>query len=149
MRSEQFSMAIAKVKALYEEYIAEAAKVEDEHKPTDGLFGMGKKTADDPCHDRFTEKLEAILKEFADSKPASSEVCEVLDHIYRMSSEISSPLCVYWQLNAVHGLTLELIKMLDKQDAEKLYVQYKKLLPRWKRLPVQKKVFSELDKIRK
>jgi hypothetical protein len=142
-------MAIAEVKALYEEYIAEAAKVESEHKPTDGLFGMGKKTADDPCHDRFTEKLEAMLKEFAESKPASAEVCEVLEYIYRMSYEHGEPLCVYWQLNAVHGLTLELVGMLDKQDAEKLYVQYRKMLPRWKRLPVQKKVFSELDKIRK
>ena len=149
MRSEQGSMAITEIKALYEEYIAEAIKAELEHKPTDGLFGMGKKVSDDPCHDRFTVKLEAMLKEFDESAPDSAEVCEVLGYIYMMSYEHKEPVCVYWLLNAVHGLTIGLVERLNREDAETLYEQYRSMLPRWKRLPVQKKLFAELDKKRK
>ena len=142
-------MGISEVKKLYEEYIAEAEKLERDRKPTDGLFGMGKKTSDDPCHERFANELEAVLKSMTDSKPEPEKVYEVLDYIYRMPDEHKEPITVYWMLNAVHALTIDLIALLDKNYAEKLYTQYRKAIPRWKRLPVQKKVCSELDKRRK
>ena len=142
-------MGISEVKKLYEEYIAEAEKLERDRKPTDGLFGMGKKTSDDPCHERFANELEAVLKSMTDSKPEPEKVYEVLDYIYRMPDEHKEPITVYWMLSAVHALTIELIALLDKNYAEKLYTQYRKAIPRWKRLPVQKKVCSELDKRRK
>jgi hypothetical protein len=142
-------MGISEVKKLYEEYIAEAEKLERDRKPTDGLFGMGKKTSDDPCHERFANELEAVLKSMTDSKPEPEKVYEVLDYIYRMPDEHKEPITVYWMLSAVHALTIELIALLDKNYAEKLYTQYRKAVPRWKRLPVQKKVCSELDKRRK
>ena len=142
-------MGISEVKKLYEEYIAEAEKLERDRKPTDGLFGMGKKTSDDPCHERFANELEAVLKSMTESKPEPEKVYEVLDYIYRMPDEHKEPITVYWMLSAVHALTIELIALLDKNYAEKLYTQYRKAVPRWKRLPVQKKVYSELDKRRK
>jgi hypothetical protein len=143
------NMSFAEIKNLYDEYIAKAEKLESERKPADGLFGMGKKTADDPCHEQFANDLEAMIKSFAESKPDSGKVYEVMEYIYRMSDEHKEPLTVYWMLNAVHGLTLEMMELLGKDDAEKLYGQYRKTVPRWKRLPVQKKVCSELDKRRK
>ncbi len=149
IRSEYNCMTIADIKALYEEYTAEAEKVERESKPADGLFGMGRKPSDDPCHDRFSEKLEAMLKEFADGDPAPAEVYEVLEYIYSAPAEHKEPLSVYWLMNAVQGFTSELVQKLEKADAERLYVMYRKEYPRWKRLPVQKKIFSELDRLRK
>ena len=62
-------MAVDEIRAIYEEYAAEVEKLVSEKKLADGLFGMGKKIADDPCHDRFSEKLGTFLKEYASGSP--------------------------------------------------------------------------------
>ena len=48
-------MGMAEVKKLYSEYIAQVQELESKKKIGDGLFGMGKKISDDPCHDAFAE----------------------------------------------------------------------------------------------
>ena len=141
-------ICIEDIKALYGEYLLQAAKLESERKVGDGLFGMGTKPSDDPCHDEFAKKLEALIGEFASADPTSAEVREVLSYIYNMPAEHREPLSSYWMLNAVHGLTLGLAERLSPQDAEKLCKLYEKEIPRRKRLPVQKKVMSALKKIK-
>ncbi len=131
---------------LCEAYIAEAEKLERERKPADGLFGMGKKPADDPCHDRFAKDIEAKLGEAAAQSPSSAEVREALSYIYHLPKEHKEPLSIYWLLNAVHGLTLPLIGFLDADDAGALRKQYASELKRWERLPVQKQVYAALSK---
>ena len=41
------------IKKICGDYIAEAEELERKRKPADGLFGIGTKPADDPCHDRL------------------------------------------------------------------------------------------------
>lgn len=142
-------MGMAEVKKLYSEYIAQVQELESKKKIGDGLFGMGKKISDDPCHDAFAEKLEAELKSFGSGSPSSAEIREVLGYIYHVPSELNESLSAYWMMNAVHGLTAELIGMLDKTDAEELMQQYEKDVPKRQRFPVQKQVFSALKKAAK
>ena len=60
--------------------------------------------------------------------------------------EHPEPLSVFWMLNAVHGLTADLIPLLDPDDATLLRGQYDRDFPRRERLPVQKKVYEALKK---
>lgn len=141
-------ICIEDVKALYGDYLMQAAKLESERKVGDGLFGMGTKPSDDPCHDEFAKKLEALIGEFASADPTSAEVREVLSYIYNMPAEHREPLSSYWMLNAVQGLTLELTDKLSPEDAAALCKEFSKLYKRWERLPVQQKIYSALKKVR-
>lgn len=134
---------------LYREYLDKVTELEASRKPGDGLFGIGKSPADDPCHDRFSEELERLLRRFAALSPGSEEVSRMLAFIYRMPAEHREPASAYWMLNAVQGFTVQLIDMLSPKDAEKLLNYYVEAYPRVMRLPVQKKVYSALKKASK
>lgn len=136
------------IRPIYEDYLMQAAKLEAERKVGDGLFGVGTKPADDPCHDEFAKKLEAELNAYSKENNTSAEVREVLSYIYNMPSLHREPLSAYWMLNAVQGLTLELIKQLSAEDSEVLCKEYSKLFKRWQRLPVQQQVYSALKNVK-
>ena len=137
-------MVLDDIKALYAEYASEVERLEGSRKLGDGLFGMGKKVSDDPCHDRFSDRLEELLKDFAATSPASSEVSEVLSYIYNVQKDHRDFVSAYWLMNAVHGFTVELISFLTPQDACELAEQYEKVCPRSERFPVQKRVLKAL-----
>lgn len=139
----------AEIRALYEAYLDEAARVERERKPGEGLFGLGKKPSDDPCHERFASALEKALQDFAALGPDSPQVREALAHVYRAPVEHKEPLSAYWMLCAVHGFTLELIGRLDAADAAALLASYAKDFRRWERLPVQQQVYAALKRAAK
>ena len=134
------------IRILYREYLALAERLERERKPADGLCGKGREPADDPCHDRFADDLEAALSGFASGSPEPEAVREVLAFIYRAPKEHPEPLSIFWMLKAVHGLTADLIPLLGPDDAVLLCTQYDQDYPRRERLPVQKKVYEALKK---
>ena len=135
---------LPELQALYQTYLEDAERVERERKPSEGLFGIGKKPSDAPCHERFAVELEALLKEFEAQSPDSAQTRDVLSYIYRVPSECRETLSAYWMLNAVHGFTLSLIGRLNAEDAAALRAQYAADIPRREMLPVQKQVFSKL-----
>ena len=137
------------VRQLYEAYLAKTEQLERDRKPGDGLFGMGSGPANDPCHDRFAEELEAVLGAMARETLSSGQVRSVLEYIYRMPLENKENSLAYWMLLAVHNLTVELAQRLDAPDAEALWRDYRKKYPRRDRLPSQKRVLSVLDTGRK
>lgn len=139
----------AAIQALFESYIAEAEQLERDKKPGDGLLGMPGGPKDDPCHDQFIADLEQLLQDMLAQKPASGEVKEALGYIYHASLEHRQPLTVYWMLQAVHGMTENLIALLTPQDAQSLQNAYEKDYRRWERLPAQKKVLSALKRAQK
>lgn len=141
-------IGIETIGAIYRDYLKQVTELEAERKPGDGLFGMGKKLSDDPCHDSFAGKLEAALNELAKQGSASKQVREVLSFIYRMPLENKEPVSAYWMLGAVHGLTLDLIKLLDAQDAAQLRKEYAGYFKRHERLPVQQQVYKELGRVK-
>ena len=130
------------IRTLYEAYLEKAMDVELKHNPADGIFGFGRKTSDDPCHEKFAEDLKAALKDFG-------EVREVLAFIYRAPIEHPQPLCSFWMLNAAHGFTKDLIPRLSREDAAVLRKQYGGDYKFWNRLPAQQELFAALRRAEK
>ena len=135
--------------ALYDGYLREAMQAEQEQKPFDGLFGFGKKAADDPCHDRFAANLKEWLEAFGEEKLDSSEIREVLSLIYRAPKKYPDPKSSFWMLIAVQSLTLGLIPKLSESDARALVGEFAGLYKRWERLPVQKQILDALIRAEK
>lgn len=140
---------MADIQALYEAYIAKAEQLERDKKPGDGLLGLTSGPKDDPCHEQFAADLEALLKEMRARRPSSEEIREALAYVYRMPLEHRQPLTVYWMLQAVHGMTVDLAELLAAQDAQALRDAYARDYRRWERLPAQRKALAALDRARK
>lgn len=137
------------VQRLYEEYISWVRQLEEKRKPGDGLLGLGKGPADDPCHDRFAGELEGLLEKIAGEGLPSGQIQAILTYIYRIPLENQDTQTAYWMLMAVHGLTLGLLGQITPAQAQTLWEGYKADYPRWERLPVQKQVLSTLNMLRK
>ena len=134
------------IRALYDAYIAKAEQLERDKKPGDGLFGLSSGPKDHPCHEQFADDLQALLADIAAEAPASGEVREMLSYIYTAPLDHKWPLTVYWMLQAVHGLTVDLAALLAPQDAKALRDDYAKAYRRWERLPAQTKALDALEK---
>ena len=135
--------------ALYEAYLDKALHVELARKPGEGIFGIGKKPSDDPCHDRFIEDLKQWLDQFRDAGPDSTDVRSVLSYIFRAPKDHPEPKSSYWVLIAVQALTRDLIPLLSEEDAAALVKEYTDAYKRWERMPAQKQVLDELRKASK
>lgn len=140
---------LEEVKELYSSYTDKVMQLKLNKKLTDGIFGMGTRISDDPCHEEFAKALEDLLKRFEESSPGSSEVRELLEYIYLYPYGHKDIVSVYWMTTAVHSLTLDIIKLLDAKSASELRKQYITLCPKLKQLPVQKKICRALAEISK
>ena len=129
---------------LYDAYIKKVDELERNKKITAGLFGLTRGPKDDPCHDQFAEDLEAKLQAFAASDPDPAEVNSLLTFMFSVPLKYRDKQLIYWMFAAVHILTPDLIRLLNRADAEVLYEQYSRDYPRWERLPAQKKVLKAL-----
>ena len=131
---------------LYEAYFEQVRAAEKRLKPADGLFGMGERLANAPCHDAFWEALRAFL-DGMDVKEDPGQAYQALDFIYRAPFAYPDVhQSVYWMLLAVHGLTQPLIARLRPEDAQAMYLWYQKAYPRRERLPVQNQVLEALKR---
>ena len=137
------------VRELYDGYIAKAERLEREKKPGDGLLGLSSGPKDDPCHDQFADALEGFLDDMRRQQPTSAEIRDVLAYIFGASQEHKEPKTVYWMFEAVHGMTADLIGLLDRGDAQLLWDEYVRNHHRWALLPSQKSALAALDQARK
>lgn len=138
--------APATLLTLYENYFLAVEEAERNCKPTDGLFGMGQKAADAPCHGYFEEDLTAWVKDFAEQNPSSEAVCGVMRYMYTVPQEHQDSKVAYWMLLAVQGTTIELVPYLNVQDAKKIRDFYADTYPRAQRLPMQKTLYEAIEK---
>ena len=139
------STVLEEVTGLYEAYLDEFHRLEQDRKPLEGAFGFGGGPEDYPCHEKFAEDLKKLLEELTGRNPASEEAAEVLRYIYcGAPSRWEAETTVYWMLLAVQGSTLGLIEQLNAADAGALYDTYRDFYPRRQRLPVQGKVLAAL-----
>lgn len=130
------------VQALYRDYLEKAEELEKNRKPGQGLFGVGAKPADDPCHERFIRELYELLS--TSDEAESGGLRETLAYIYHAPLEHKEPASIYWTLIAAHGATLKRIPSLTASDAGALAETYAATYRRWNRLPVQDKVIDAL-----
>ncbi len=132
-------------KSLYASYLSEAATVERDAGSLSGLWGVGIKAADHPCHEHFARSINALVDSFIQSHPSSSQVRDVLWYMFDAPQENRDFLASFWMLNAVQRLALNLIPLLNQEDAHDLWVHYANLYPNRDRLSIQEKVFDALE----
>ena len=142
-------MRIEGLQELYDGYLEKALQVERYRKPGEGIFGIGKKPSDDPCHERFLTDLKNWLEAFCDSEPDSDSVREVLKLIYQAPKKYPEPKSSYWMLIAAQSLTTAVIPRLNAADATELSTEFAAAYQRWERLPIQKKILEALMKAAK
>lgn len=135
---------LSDLQSIYASYLSEAADVESDVGTLGGLWGLEQRAADHPCHDRFARRTKALLGDIARDHPTSSQIRDILTYIYDAPLENKKFLSSFWMLTAVQGLTLDLIPLLNGDDAQNLWVHYANCFPRRDRLPVQEKVFEAL-----
>ena len=134
---------LSRIEALYDAYLLTAAELEKNRKFGDGILGLRPGPADDPCHQRFAEELEALRRECA-AEASSEEAAEILRLLFDKADDKRMPLSAYWMLIAVQGLGRELIGLLNPGDAAALLTFYRRRYPRRVRLPVQDQILKQL-----
>lgn len=134
-----------KLKAIYDGYTAELAKVYREAKPADGLFGWGEDPRKDPCHMRFYEGVEKWAETFLASGPENEAVFEAVRFLLETPDRHREQHC-FWFMFAAQGLTREMIPQLRKDQCAALLAYYEETYPKRERMPVQKEVVKRLKK---
>ena len=137
---------LARLEALYRDYIETVRELERNRKIGDGLFGLRPGPEDDPCHDRFAAELDALLRDFAASSPGSEDCAAVLRYLFTAPEAWRELKSAYWMLIAVQGLGAGLIERLNAADAGELEALYAARWPRRERLPVQTQILKQLQR---
>ncbi|MBR0040861.1 MAG: hypothetical protein IJP64_05730 [Oscillospiraceae bacterium] len=134
----------ARLRALYENYLAEVETAARNLRPGAGWFGTKGGLSDDPCHERFAAALRSYLEELTSSGASSAAVRDEMAYVYTAPLTFREPRAAYWMLIAVQGLTQPLIASLTPQDAAALAELMEKSFRRSERMPVQIKLIKEL-----
>ena len=135
---------LSRLEALYNDYIGTVQELERNRKPGEGLFGMRSGPKDNPCHERFSEDAEKMLRDFRDTSPTSEDSAAMLRYILTIPESWQELTCAYWMLIAVQGFGIDLIEFLNPADAKALTELYNAYYPRRIRLPVQEKLLKKL-----
>ena len=135
---------LARLRELYESYLKEVELAEFNRKPAAGLLGLKGGPADDPCHDRFAERLHAFYDELAVRQTDSATIRALMEYSCTAPLAKDVPRTAYWMLIAVQSLTQPLIGLLNAQDAGALAELWEKSFRRRERMPAQIKLIKEL-----
>lgn len=137
---------LEEVVSLYQAYLDEFRRLEQNRKPLEGAFGLGGGPKNDPCHEKFIQDLERLLENLTAQAPTPEQAGQVLEYIFCTApARWESKPAVYWTLLAAQGSAMGLIEQLDSAAAKALYDAYKSFYPRHQRFPVQNKVLAALQ----
>jgi hypothetical protein len=135
---------LAEIRRIYTDYLSDTTRLQAAQKPTDGLLGFGRRPDSDPCHDRFSMRLDETMASFAAGTPSTQEASEVLRYMFEAPLPHKGNTLVYLMLAAVHALAEKMICYLSQEDAAALSARYEAAYPKADRLPAQKKIASLL-----
>lgn len=97
---------LEEIVSLYEAYLEEFRRLERNRRPMEGVFGIGNGPQNYPCHGKFAQDLERMLKDLSAQALSFEQAGQVLRYIYCTAPvRWESVTTVYWMLLAVHGLT--------------------------------------------
>ena len=125
-------------------YWQDMEKCQQKSKVTDGLLGFGRSIKDDPCHERFDERVEQIVSEVCASAPSPEDAARLARLLLIRNDTASWHVSAQWMLRAVERHALPLIPLLTKEDASSLQKAYAARYKPWERLPVQKEIEKAL-----
>ena len=128
------------IKFIIEDYLEKVDNAISAARPADGLFGFSKGPKDDPCHQKFYDDIEKAVSQIK----SSDEAYAVADELLRAESSYSCPQMASLMLTAVQGHVINLVPLLNAEQKNSLRIYFDESIPRWKRLPVQKKLYQLL-----
>lgn len=133
------------LKQLYEDYVTEYQKASASKKLGEGLLGFGRSLSDDPCHERFAQRLEAYCALRFSRELPGQEAEALLRYMVEVPERFHSAQHLYWMLLAVQGFALPLVDRLTPEAAAVLAKEYAAKHPSWERLEPQQKLLSALQ----
>ena len=136
--------ALAALEQAYRDYTTDLENYERKRKPTDGLFGMGHSLQNDPCHERFDERVEQVVNDICAAQPSPEEAKMAVQRLLCWEAGAAWPLAAQWMLRATERHALPLIPHLSQEDAKAFLKEYAARYRPWDRLPAQKKVYQAL-----
>ena len=130
----------------FSDYRKDIDSYERRRKPTDGLFGLGRSLRDDPCHERFDERVAQAVQEMCAAQPAPDTAERAVRLLILRGDADGWPTAAQWMFRAVERHCVPLIPFLTPGAAAVLYREYAERYRPWDRLPAQKDVLKALKK---
>ena len=137
---EECFTALEQAFAVYRQDLEDYAR---KSKPTDGLLGFGRSLKDDPCHDRFDERVKEAVSGIRDASPTPEDAARTVKMLLRNDSS-SWPLAAQWMLRAIERHSIPLIPFLSPEAAAEFLKDYGGRYKPWDRLPVQQEIYKAL-----
>lgn len=128
----------------FADYRRDLETYERTRKPTDGLLGFGRSLKDDPCHDRFDERVKQAVDGLCAAPPSPEDAERAVRALILWDDDPSWPLAAQWMLRAIERHSLPLIPFLSREAAASLCRAYAGRYRRWERLPVQQDIYKAL-----
>lgn len=129
---------------IYQEYETKLADATQKAGLFAGAFNMGDDPRKDACNQIFYEKLEQWVASFSPTSPTPADVAQACGYILFYPVR-NRPSATYWMAFAAQKCALDLIPLLDPQDAADLNQEFQEQFPREERMPVQRQVLQALS----
>ena len=130
-------------RSIQEEYARAVEETLHKKRGLGGLFGIGMRLSDEPCHKELDGKIEALCRRAAEEgEPA--ELRELTERILHAQSEWDGAQVADLMLAAIQRHALPLIPRLRAEERAALGAWYEKQYPRRTRLPVQDQILKAL-----
>ena len=126
------------------QYEAALQELDSRSRPGEGLFGFGRKKADDPCHDAMDQSVETLVSRLAADPDAVSEVPGFLRLLLEAESARPWPDHARWMLVAAQRHGMPLVPLLSPSDASDLASWYAARYSRFDRFPAQQTLLKAL-----
>ena len=139
----QIAELFAAMEQAFEDYRRDIEAFERAKKPAEGLFGLGRRLQDDPCHSRMDERIADIVGRMA-GLSLSAEDAERAVRMLISHDAAAWPPAVQWMQRAIERHALPLIPFLSAGAAQALFQEYAARYRRWERLPAQDQVYKSL-----
>ena len=137
---EELFAALEQAVSDYRQAIEEC---ERKRRPMDGLFGLGYRIQDDPCHDRLDQQVKQAVDAICAAGPAPADAERAVRLLLRDDAQ-TWPEAARLMLRAIQRHSLPLIPLLPPAAAAALLREYAARYKRWDRLPVQQQVYLAL-----
>lgn len=128
---------------LYQDYLRQAALPGNQKRPFQGAYGLIGGPAPNSFHQQFAQAVEEALGRVPETGRRAA-----VEYIFHQPLEHKKNPTVYWMFVAVHGATLPYLKGLTAEEARDLQWWYERAYPRREQTPVQRRVVSQLKKLR-
>ncbi len=137
------------LRGILAEYDQSVVELEKNKKPFEGIFGIGRRAADDPCHDLMDRKVEQLTRRAAGEIPSeegeiraadAAEADALVRALFTAAGAYRGPGYAGMTLVAIQRHGMRLIPRMSGEARSALAIWYGKEYPKRKRFPIQEEI---------